>query len=54
MGSLPRRENHLIVDGSIWITSGGVNPTSTIWALALYITHCIMKRLANLFNWGRV
>ena len=30
-------KNLFIVDGSIWVTSGGVNPTSTIQALALYI-----------------
>jgi choline dehydrogenase-like flavoprotein len=30
-------KNLFIVDGSIWVTSGGVNPTPTIQALALYI-----------------
>ena len=30
-------KNLFIVDGSILVTSGGVNPTSTIQALALYI-----------------
>ena len=30
-------KNLFIVDGSIFVTSGGVNPTSTIQALALYI-----------------
>jgi choline dehydrogenase-like flavoprotein len=29
--------NLFIVDGSIWVTGGGVNPTSTIQALALYV-----------------
>lgn len=43
-------KNLFIVDGSIWVTSGGVNPTSTIQALALYIADCIKKRLANLFD----
>jgi choline dehydrogenase-like flavoprotein len=38
--------NLFIVDGSIWVTSGGVNPTSTIQALALYIADQI-KRRAN-------
>jgi choline dehydrogenase-like flavoprotein len=42
--------NLFIVDGSIWVTSGGVNPTSTIQALALYIADTIKKRLATLFD----
>jgi len=32
------------------VTSGGVNPTSTIQALALYIADSIKNRLATLFN----
>jgi choline dehydrogenase-like flavoprotein len=43
-------KNLFIVDGSIWVTSGGVNPTSTIQALALYIADNIKKRLATLFD----
>ena len=43
-------KNLFIVDGSIWVTSGGVNPTSTIQALALYIADGIKKRLATLFD----
>ena len=39
-----------IVDGSIFVTSGGVNPTPTIQALALYIADEIKSRLANLFD----
>ena len=42
--------NLFIVDGSIWVTSGGANPTSTIQALALYIADTIKKRLATLFD----
>jgi choline dehydrogenase-like flavoprotein len=42
--------NLFIVDGSIWVTSGGVNPTSTIQALALYIADNIKNRLATLFD----
>ena len=38
-------KNLFIVDGSIWVTSGGVNPTSTIQALALYIADSIKQRL---------
>ena len=43
-------KNLFIVDGSIWATSGGVNPTSTIQALALYVADSIKKRLATLFD----
>jgi len=43
-------KNLFIVDGSIWVTSGGVNPTSTIQALALYIADSIKQRLASLFD----
>ncbi len=43
-------KNLFIVDGSIWVTSGGVNPTSTIQALALYIADSIKKRLETLFD----
>ncbi|MGE0287386.1 MAG: GMC family oxidoreductase [Bradyrhizobium sp.] len=43
-------KNLFIVDGSIWVTSGGVNPTSTIQALALYIADNIKNRLAMLFD----
>jgi len=42
--------NLFVVDGSLFVTSGGVNPTSTIQALALYIAHQIKERLANLFD----
>jgi choline dehydrogenase-like flavoprotein len=43
-------KNLFIVDGSIFVTSGGVNPTSTIQALALYIADTIKQRLATLFD----
>jgi choline dehydrogenase-like flavoprotein len=42
--------NMFIVDGSIWVTSGGVNPTSTIQALALYVADQMKQRLATLFD----
>jgi choline dehydrogenase-like flavoprotein len=42
--------NLFIVDGSIFVTSGGVNPTNTIQALALYVADRIKKNLANLFD----
>ena len=43
-------KNLFIVDGSIFVTSGAVNPTSTIQALALYIGDSIKKNIANLFD----
>ena len=42
--------NLFIVDGSVWVTSGGVNPTSTIQAVALYIADAMKQRLATLFD----
>ncbi len=41
---------HVGVFAAIWVTSGGVNPTSTIEALALYIAENIKKRLATQFD----
>jgi choline dehydrogenase-like flavoprotein len=43
-------KNLFIVDGSVWVTSGGVNPTSTIQAVALYIANAMKQRLATLFD----
>jgi len=43
-------KNVFIVDGSILVTSGAVNPTSTIQALALYIADQIKENLATLFD----
>lgn len=43
-------KNLFIIDGSVFVTSAGVNPTSTIQALALYIADAIKSRLANLFD----
>jgi choline dehydrogenase-like flavoprotein len=42
--------NLFIVDGSIFVTSAGVNPTRTIQALALYIADTMKQRLATLFD----
>ena len=42
--------NLFIVDGSVFVTSGGVNPTTTIQAVALYIADQMKQRLANLFD----
>lgn len=43
-------KNLFIVDGSIFVTAGAVNPTSTIQALALYIGDSIKNNIANLFD----
>jgi choline dehydrogenase-like flavoprotein len=43
-------KNLFIIDGSVFVTSGGVNPTSTIQAIALYAADNIKKRLSNLFD----
>ena len=42
--------NLFVVDSSVFVTSGGVNPTSTIQALALYVADQMKNRLANLFD----
>ncbi len=42
--------NLFVVDGSLFVTSAGVNPTCTIQALALYVADNIKKRLATLFD----
>jgi choline dehydrogenase-like flavoprotein len=42
--------NLFIVDGSLFVTAGGVNPTCTIQGLALYVADCVKKNLANLFD----
>ena len=43
-------KNLFIIDGSIFVTAGAVNPTTTIQALALYIADTMKKNLANLFD----
>jgi len=43
-------KNLFITDGSIFVTSAGVNPTNTIQALSLYIGDRIKANLANLFD----
>ncbi|HNM79323.1 MAG TPA: GMC family oxidoreductase, partial [Tepidiformaceae bacterium] len=42
-------KNLFIIDGSIFVTSAGVNPTSTIQALALYIADSMKKNVGELF-----
>jgi choline dehydrogenase-like flavoprotein len=43
-------KNLFVVDGSLFVTSGGVNPTNTIQALALYVGDRIKKNLTSLFD----
>ena len=43
-------KNLFIVDGSIFVTAAGVNPTSTIQALALYVADSIKKNIGELFE----
>ena len=42
--------NLFIVDGRVFVTSGGVNPTTTIQAVALYIAAAMKRNLASLFD----
>jgi choline dehydrogenase-like flavoprotein len=42
--------NLFIIDGSIFVTSGGVNPTSTIQALALYIADEFKRNARHLLE----
>jgi len=43
-------KNLFIIDGSLFASAGGVNPTSTIQALSLYVADQMKQRLANLFD----
>ncbi len=43
-------KNLVIVDSSIFVTSAGVNPISTLQAIALKITHNIKKFPKKFFN----
>ena len=43
-------KNLFIIDGSIFVTSAGVNPTCTIQALALYIADSIKRNLGTLLD----
>jgi len=43
-------KNLFIVDGSLFVTSGAVNPTCTIQAVALYVAETMKSRLATLFD----
>ena len=43
-------KNLFIVDGSVFVTSGAVNPTHTIQALSLYVADRIVNNLTTLFD----
>jgi len=43
-------KNLFVVDGSLFVTSAGVNPTRTIQALALYVADQMKQRLTDLFD----
>ena len=43
-------KNLFVVDGSVFVTSGGVNPTNSIQALALYVADHIKQNLSTLFD----
>ena len=43
-------KNLFVIDGSIFVTAAGVNPTSTIQALALYVADSIKKNVEHLFD----
>ena len=43
-------DNLFIIDGSIFVTAGAVNPTSTIQALALYIADHIASKSRDLLS----
>jgi len=43
-------KNLFIIDGSIFVTAAGVNPTSTIQALALYVADSIKRNIGSLFD----
>ncbi len=42
--------NLFIVDGSIFVTAGAVNPTSTIQALALYIADYVKSNARDILG----
>ena len=43
-------KNLFIIDGSIFVTAGAVNPTSTIQALALYIAEYFKQNSRHLLD----
>jgi len=43
-------KNLFVIDGSVFVTSGGVNPTNTLQAIALYVADYMKRNLANLLD----
>lgn len=43
-------KNLFVIDGSIFVTAGAVNPTCTIQALALYVADRMKQNLSTLFD----
>ena len=43
-------KNLFVIDGSIFVTAGAVNPTSTIQALALYIADYVKDNARHLIS----
>ena len=43
-------KNLFVVDGSVFVTSGGVNPTSTIQAIALYVADYVKNNAKNILG----
>ena len=43
-------KNLFIIDGSVFVTSGAVNPTTTIQAIALYISDQIKNNISNIIS----
>lgn len=42
--------NLFVIDGSLFVTAGAVNPTSTIQTIALYVADRIKKNIDTLFD----
>lgn len=42
--------NLFVIDGSVFVTAAGVNPTNTIQALALHVADTLKRNLATLFD----
>ena len=43
-------KNLFVIDGSVFVTAGAVNPTNTIQAIALHVADTIKRNLTNLFD----
>ena len=43
-------KNLFVIDGSLFVTSGAVNPTSTIQALALWVADHIIRNRRHLLD----